>query len=159
MTDHTTEQDPSVYRSRWVACDECEHVTIIERDDSRGVPDETEWEEFGRCLVCGSSQLHWNADESTVADQYWRKGVAAGRVQEIPQSSSLTFRAVSPDGVFPEGFREWPTWSGHGMTLDAVRGFRDEGHPGFRLEVQETVVRAWRRIEEQTSSSGSSGGA
>ncbi len=70
----TNSEGNPVYKSRWVACDDCGCSTVIERDDERGVPDETEWDEFPRCLVCGSSQTHWNADQDTVADCYWRKG-------------------------------------------------------------------------------------
>lgn len=84
MTNHDSEAPQTdseghgapVYHSRWMTCDDCECSTVIERMDS-GVPDENEWEEFGRCLVCGSSQLHWNADEDTVADRYWRMGRAS----------------------------------------------------------------------------------
>jgi hypothetical protein len=69
-----------------MVCDECECSTLIERNDDRGVPDENEWEEFGRCLVCGSSQLHWNADTDTVADRYWRMG----RASTIPPRGDRT---------------------------------------------------------------------
>lgn len=70
---------------------------------------------------------------------------------------SLAYRAVSPDGKFPEGFREWPTWSGRGMDLETVTVFRDEWHPGLVLEVQETVVRPWRPVDEPVTRPGQDG--
>lgn len=74
----TQAEDETVYRSRWEICDDCECVTLIERDDDRGVPDDADWEEFGRCMVCGGSLRFGNADQTTVADAYWAKGKRAG---------------------------------------------------------------------------------
>jgi len=75
------ESVPSEYRSRYAICDDCECVTIIERNDDRGVPDETEWEEFGNCMVCGGALLHFDANPRTVDDTYWTLG--QGSVLEL----------------------------------------------------------------------------
>lgn len=72
----------SVFRSRWVGCENCGSVTIIENRYSKdGVPEPVDWEEFGTCLVCGKSQHHWNADEETVDDHYFARGMNAARVR------------------------------------------------------------------------------
>lgn len=84
MSEHLNEKDAAVtYRSRYQVCDDCECVTIVQRNDARGVPDETEWDQFPRCMVCGGSMLHWDADEKSQDDIYWAKGIRAGEAHVL----------------------------------------------------------------------------
>lgn len=83
MAETETERVVQVYRVRYQQCDECECITIVERDDDRGVPDETEWEEFPRCMVCGGSMLHWDADEITTRDREFSLGRRRGRLEAV----------------------------------------------------------------------------
>lgn len=92
------------YRSRWIVCEDCGCVTIIEnRDSENGVPDPVDWDQFGTCLVCGSSQHNWNADEKTVDDQSWAKGRAHGRKVGLREAA----QAVT-DMMFLHDPLEWP---------------------------------------------------
>jgi len=88
---------PSFYRSRYAICDDCECVTIIERNDARGVPDEAEWEEFGRCLVCGGSLLHFDANPHTVDDTYWSLGRRSLETQLADEHEAKRIAAESAD--------------------------------------------------------------
>ncbi|WP_436702167.1 hypothetical protein [Nocardioides sp. BYT-33-1] len=75
MSNEKHENDQQIYRSRWLACDDCECVLIVERDDDRGVPDEQEWDEFPDCPVCGGFLgSNWNADEQTARETALRQG-------------------------------------------------------------------------------------
>lgn len=53
--------DEPIFRSRWMNCSNCGSSTEIRNDD--GVPDELDWETTAQCLVCGTTEANWNADE------------------------------------------------------------------------------------------------
>lgn len=75
--------ETTVYRQRWASCDTCESTIIVQRDDSRGVPDEQEWAEFPDCPVCGDSLGScWNGDEQTERTAGLRQGIARAEEAE-----------------------------------------------------------------------------
>jgi len=118
MSEQVTEAQ-EIYRSRWVVCDDCGCSTVIEnRDDPAGVPDENDWHEFPRCLVCGSSQMHWNADGTTVDDAYWAKGQLAMR--EVIAARCQTWATERFDEHGPEDARGAALW-------DVAAWLREEG--------------------------------
>lgn len=63
-----------IYRSRWDVCDDCDVAVIVERDDSRGVPDEDDWDDRPSCPVCGSFLSFGNADEQTIRTATYKQG-------------------------------------------------------------------------------------
>ena len=91
------EQQQELYRSRYAICDDCECVTIIQRNDDRGVPEEIEWEEFGRCLVCGGSLMHFDADVKTQDDIYWALGRRSLQLQLDDEREAKRVAAEAAD--------------------------------------------------------------
>jgi hypothetical protein len=105
----SAEREVQVYRVRYALCTDCDCVTIIQRNDDRGVPDESEWSEFGQCLVCGGSLHGWDADEKSLDDSYWAMGHAAGKrwVRERLDKALEDSGVTNSDGTFADVEYVW----------------------------------------------------
>jgi hypothetical protein len=151
------------YRVRYASCDTCECVTMIQRNDDRGVPDESEWEEFGQCLVCGGSLHGWDADEKSVDDSYWAMGRQAGIhriLAQIPEVLRDGDQVVPFVDVREEyGVQEDRRAKGLGVALlgvystrslaehwaDKRRGVSDNP---IRIKIRLSAITEWRELPE-----------